>query len=1002
MDAARVRVELAAVDALPYGPERTARREDLVAHAEQCGDPALLASALLSHADDCQEDGENQPMVVSFGRAWRIWQTRPESFDASLRFRFREHFQHVVDVLNEDSRVPDVEVDRLMAEMEGFYRAGGYSLRAVHRSRYWIYRRRGENDLATRQIEALLAEPGDSGASCDACDLATAAYWYEKQDDLPRAVELWLTVIGGVRSCERPHVGIAHGEVMIDLLNLERFDEARRHHLLGYPAIRRRRDLPRQLELHALFVNRTRDVLRGLELLHDHVDWLPADRDAVGDLWWVHGRFLLFLKLLINEGHGDLPITVGGGRVVPVSRLYTLLDTVLADHAAHQDRETGGTELVETLETWRTAKLRHDVLPPVADDELRDASAPIPAPWADLAPRPLPPGIEPVDALAARARYLSFLEHPHAIAAWERVAGSGAALGAQMEAELAQSRGTARAARGDREGAQLRLTEAAQQYAVLGRVGDALRCRAMAAYQAFLARDDDAAKTAYEEAWAQAQAQFDAGRITGTQLVTVRLHGLMRRLERWRRVVDAEPDVDDEISRLISEEGAEDYRRFRELADAHGALPQQAAAARSWAEVTAAIARMFAREGNEDEAAGYVERLLERLGSLVELYTGIYQPWLAAEVELRRGQVFLIAGRPREAEHCARRSSALDSPPSAERLPGPAALLLAEALGAQGDRDDEAAPAARLAAGLLGGADPVGAARARVLMGEAHFRGERHQDAELFYRPALAQLAAHWNDEACRRLIHTAALHYATGLRAVGRPGDAVLMLREVLEPIPEDFAAARSWLLHALAEAAEQDGDGEAALAAYLAAAEATRRASAHQPAVAALESAAELLAPTDLKAALRCVEDAMAHLRAIDDPDAQRYRDFLVAEARTLGLRFLVRRIETESIAQRETDELLPAAQREAEAGVRELWALLEQPNEADSRAEFVAALEAALKSLSLTVAVIRGDPASAARWQYAFAEACERWELPAHAHTARENGDYFAGRARGEGES
>ncbi len=129
-------------------------------------------------------------------------------------------------------------------------------------------------------------------------------------------------------------------------------------------------------------------MLRGLEILHDHIDWLPADRHAVGDFWWVHGRFLLFLKLLINEGHGDLPVTRSARRVVTVSALYAELDAVLADYAAHQDRAnqedggtTGGAELAETLETWRTAKLRHDVLAPPADEEPEAGWPPVPAPW---------------------------------------------------------------------------------------------------------------------------------------------------------------------------------------------------------------------------------------------------------------------------------------------------------------------------------------------------------------------------------------------------------------------------------------------------------------------------------------------------------------------------------------------------------------------------------------------------------------------------------------------
>jgi tetratricopeptide (TPR) repeat protein len=1028
MDAARIRAALAAVDELPYGRERAERREALVAHAEQCGDPALLASALLSLADDCQEDGENQGMVVWFGRAWRIWQTRPEVFDASLRFRFREHFQHVVDVLNEDARVPAVEVDRLMDQMEAFYRSGGYSMRAVHRSRYWIHRRRGETEQATQCVEALLAEDGDVGASCDACDLATAAYWYEKLDDLPRAVELWSAIIAGVRSCGRPHVGIAHGEVMIDLLNLERFDEARRHHRLGYPAIRRRRDLPRQLELHALFVNRTRDALRGLEILHDHVDWLPEDRHAVGDFWWVHGRFLLFLKLLINEGHGDLPVTRSAREVVTVSALYAQLDAVLADYAAHQDHATGGSESAETLETWRTAKLRHDVLPPPGEEEPEAGWAPIPAPWDrggdGEKPRSLPVGFEPVDALAARARYLGFLQHPHASAAWERVAASGAELSDDIEAELAEGRavalaqsagGGAAAGSGARVGAgaghraaQQRFEFAATLYATLGRIGDVLRCRAMAAYQRYLAGDDEAGAMAQAEASAAAQREFEAGRISAAQMVTVRLYGLYQHLDRWRRVVETEPAADDEASRLISETGSHEFRAFRELAEAHGATPQYATGLRAWAEVTASIARMFAREGDHDEAASYANGLLDRLGGIVELYTGLFQPWFAAEAELRRGQAFLAAGRPADAEGCARRAAGWNSPPTAQELLGPTALLLAESLSALGDRDDEVASAAASAARLLAGVDPIGAARARLLMGEVHHRAQRHAEAEAFYHPALARIADRWEDESCRQLIHLSALHYSISLCKLDRARDAARVLRSVLAVVPDDYATARAWLLHQLAESVEQDGNVDAAIEAYRASARAGRRVGEQQPTAAALESAARLLAPTDIRAALKCLDDATTYLREIDldVEDAQestsaRYRDFLAAEARTLGIKHVVERIEEQTMSEDDAEELLPIAQDAAEAGARELWAMLDDPHDGDAREEFVTALESALKPLTLTVAVLVGDPGAAAEWQAAFAAGCERWGFPQFARTARENAEYFASHVGDEDE-
>ncbi len=1019
MDAARLRAELDALDELPYGRERTARREDLVAYAEQLADPALLASALLSHADDCQEDGENQGMVVGFGRAWRIWQTRPEVFDDSLRFRFREHFQHVIDVLNEDERVPAAEVDRLMDEMEAFYRAGGYSLRAVYRSRYWIHRRRGQTDAATRCVEQLLAEDGDSGASCDACDLATAAYWYERQDDLPRAVDLWRTIIAGVRSCERPHVAIAHGEVMIDLLNVDQFDEARRHHRLGYPMIRRRRDLPRQLELHALFVNRTRDVVRGLEILHDHIDWLPADRHAVGDYWWVHGRFLLFLKLLVDQGHGDLPITRAGGRVTTASGLYDELDAVLSEFAAHQDAASGGTECGETLETWRGAKLRRDVLPPPEDEQPEAGWAAVAAPWdtrrgrgaqsgaragtAGAGSLARPAGFEPLDTHLARARYLGFLRHPHADSAWECVAADGADLSAGIEAELAEGRAVAvaRHASGLAEHAAAReaFAHAKQLYAALGRAMDSLRCEAWQVYETYLGGDQQDTDKAQAELAVLGHAEFELERASAAQLLAVLLPGLCQALDRWRRVVDLEPAVDGAAGQKVSDAGAARLREFSELAEQRGVPAMTAAGMRPWMEVTAAIGRMFARQGEDERAAEYRGNLIERLEMLIDLDEEVFQPWLAAEAELRRGQACLADGQAEEAERAARRVAARNSPPVAEQLPGPAELLLAEAIDAQGDRDEEVAEHAARAARLLAGADPVGAARARLLMGEVHYRAGRHERAEAFYHPALAGLAAHWDEEACRQPIHAATMHFAQGLRERGRPGDAVRVLGTVLASIPEDFAAARSWLLHSLAESAEAIGDGEAALLAYERSAAASRRAGGYQPAVASLESAARVAAPTDIRAAFRYLDEAVARLREVDDPATERQRGFLIGEARTLGLKYLVKRIETETIPDQDVAELLPSAQEAAEAGTREMWALLDAPRDGGERRDFAVTLESALKPLTLAIAVLRQSPQAAAQWHFAFAEACDRWGLPEFAGTARENGEYFAGVARDE---
>jgi hypothetical protein len=109
------------------------------------------------------------------------------------------------------------------------------------------------------------------------------------------------------------------------------------------------------------------------------------------------------------------------------------------------------------------------------------------------------------------------------------------------------------------------------------------------------------------------------------------------------------------------------------------------------------------------------------------------------------------------------------------------------------------------------------------------------------------------------------------------------------------------------------------------------------------------------------------------------------------------VVKRIEMQNLPEQEAEELLPAAQEAAEGGARELWSLLEHPQDGDARDEFVAALEAALKTLSLAIAVLGENATGAAQWQLAFAEGCERWGYAEYARTARENAEYFASRAQ-----
>jgi hypothetical protein len=462
--------------------------------------------------------------------------------------------------------------------------------------------------------------------------------------------------------------------------------------------------------------------------------------------------------------------------------------------------------------------------------------------------------------------------------------------------------------------------------------------------------------------------------------------------------------VDPEHGKRVAEEGARDDAEFGELATEHEALPEYGRGVRAWTEVTAALRRMFGRDGDADEEAAYEQKVAERLGDVVGLFDSLHLPWLAAEAELARGRALLAAGRAHEdsallaqAEDAARASRARSD--GIADVEGATALLLAEAIAAREQyadartpqREEEALAAATEAALLLAGVDPVGCARARLLIAEAHYRAERHATAENLFGPALDEIRERWTGEDCRLAIYTGARHHAECLRALDRPRDAVELLKPTLDIVPEGYPTARSFMWYELAFCYEACDEPNAAVRSFIAAADASREAGNADPRYVALKHAARVIAPTNIEAAFDYLDRAAAAAAEIAEPELARRVRYLMAEAASLKLNFLVAQIEAKAIPDERADALLPPARSAAENALGELRALLDTPDPADDREEYVTAMERALKPLTLVMLVIAGEPVTAAQLQASFAADCERWGFPQFAQVAESNARY-----------
>ena len=336
MDIGEFRRASRAVNRLRPGPLRISRREDLVAAAERSGEDYPLACGLLDLAWDYHEEESAAPMAVAFARAWRIWQARPEVFDRRLREKVRLVLPVLIGALVQQRAVPRAELDRLVGELERFYRAGGYSLRAVHRCRYQIHEAHGETEQASACIEAMLAAPGDALSLCESYYQYVAAIWFALVENWSRAAQACRAVLihDGACDCDPPHSAYARSVLMYCLLKTGDLNEAREQCALAYPLVRGRAPLRRLLSVHMEYAKRSDETAHGLAVLRDHGELIPPTADATSADREFVGHAVGFLRHLCETGREQTKVELDDDRVFTAAALLEdLLNPSAERHA---------------------------------------------------------------------------------------------------------------------------------------------------------------------------------------------------------------------------------------------------------------------------------------------------------------------------------------------------------------------------------------------------------------------------------------------------------------------------------------------------------------------------------------------------------------------------------------------------------------------------------------------------------------------------------------------
>ncbi|KJK37753.1 tetratricopeptide repeat protein [Streptomyces variegatus] len=701
----------------PEGPARNARAEELLTAAEKLNIPLAVIEALGHQLKVYNYSSEKGKMFVPFARLLRLWDERPEDFDAYETHSLHWVFKWVSAGMLDQPHIPLASIEKWLGEMEHRYRLAGHSERAVRSAEHSVAAHVGDVARAERAYAAWLAADRDAMADCPACELHGQGWWQAEQGRDAEALELWRPVLAGEYVCaHEPHTALASS--LVPLLRLGREEEARSNHLRGVRLVRAMESMRGAYAEHVEFCALTGNEARGLELLAERPAYFTDDGHPQSKLDFMSVVALL-MDRLTGLGLGDRQVPGPAGREWTARELAAHAREQALALAARFD-ERNGTAHVGERARARMARQPLAERLPLGVRSMR----PVPpsAPPAGVASPVSSSGQPDLPALLDEARRLSDALLPGAVEAWAVAAeaAEGAELDPRDRAEMADHEAMSLGP----EGIEL-FERAAGLYTEAGDPGEALAARARGAYVRALAGDVDGAVAAVTGPYDEILALYAAD---GTGIRQTASVVMSRARTLTRRAHGAEGDA-----AALAEAGA----AVRELlALVEGRTGEDVRLAARVAEAQAMLGELAGLAGDLETAAELFAR-----GAAAFVAAGL--PWFAVEYEARLASLAHHLGDMAEAERALR--AALEHGGPQLEAPGRAQLYLqlAEVVGGRG----EAAEAARHALEAAHWADEAGesatlGAWARQQLGGFLLRQERWAEAAEVLESALPDLTA--------------------------------------------------------------------------------------------------------------------------------------------------------------------------------------------------------------------------------------------------------------------
>ncbi|MFK7818475.1 MAG: hypothetical protein AB8G99_07140 [Planctomycetaceae bacterium] len=343
---------------MEHSPAQVAVYEEAVRIADTLNDTSLAVDCRMELVTAATFSGADEKAMVAFAWVLARFDEDPDCVDVyDLMWKYKW-------IINSVTSFPTVSLSRIRSmedDMERRYLAAGYNLRAVHDVRADIAMETGEEERCREYFAKWKSIPRDFMADCLACEQSSEVRFMVHFGKYEDALETATPILSGEMRCSSvPET--TYGHVLIPLMHLDRLDDARRYHELGYPLVAGNPDYIPTVSRHLAFMVRDGQMDAAVRCVEQHLPLLATIAMVDNRMEFYCTASALFRKLAASQTDiaVHLPETL---EIAEASNQYKAVELAdwfqgKADQMASQfDVRNGNRAVSEANSAWQRLAL---------------------------------------------------------------------------------------------------------------------------------------------------------------------------------------------------------------------------------------------------------------------------------------------------------------------------------------------------------------------------------------------------------------------------------------------------------------------------------------------------------------------------------------------------------------------------------------------------------------------------------------------------------------------